>query len=167
MISHKHFTKNVKHHDFLHTYPGVVTVGDGLLDLISSRVAFLLIGRVVGVANTSESLFEAGTCNLEAGVVSILAADLGFGVGISLFTFGVMRIGFLAEAPMFSKLSSGGGLDFVGLGRTLFGLFGPSLRPPPMGLFKMVPKADSLSNSHLMIVSLTEREKNMTIFSIL
>ena len=150
-------------------YPGVVTVGDGLLDLISSRVAFLLIGRVVGVANTSESLFEAGTCNLEAGVVSILAvaADLGFEVGISLFTFGVMRIGFLAEAPMFSKLSSGGGLDFVGLGRTLFGLFGPSLRPPPMGLFKMVPKADSLSNSHLMIVSLTEREENMTIYSIL
>ena len=127
-------------------------------------MAFLLIGRVVGVANTSESLFAAGTCNLEAGVVSILAvaADLGFEVGISLFTFGVMRIGFLAEAPMFSKLSSGGGLDFVGLGRTLFGLFGPSLRPPPMGLFKMVPKADSLSNSHLMMVSLTESENNMT-----
>ena len=78
MISHKHFTKNVKHHDFLHTYPGVVTVGDGLLDLISSRVAFLLIGRVVGVANTSESLFAAGTCNLEAGVVSILAVAADF-----------------------------------------------------------------------------------------
>ena len=125
-------------------------------------MAFLLIGRVVGVANTSESLFEAGTCNLEAGIVSIFAVlDMGFEVGISLFTLdGVMRIGFLtAEAPIFSKLSSGGGLDLVGLGRTLFGLFGPSLRPPPMGLFKMVPKADSLSNSHLMIVSFTENEK--------
>ena len=72
---------------------------------------------------------------------------------------GVIRIGFLAAAaPMLARFSSGGGLDLVGLGRTLlWPLLGSSFRPPPMGLLRSVPNADSLSNSHFIMVSLTEK----------
>ena len=79
---------------------------------------------------------------------------------------GVIRIGFLAAAaPMLARFSSGGGLDLVGLGRTL-PLLGSSFRPPPMGLLRRVPNADSLSNSHFIMVSLTEMNTNNFIFKI-
>ena len=129
------------HGDFkIITHPGVDTVGEGLLDLISSLVAFL-IGNVVGVLKMSSGGFWGSNF---------------WGSNFTGFSeiLGVIRIGFFA-APIFSRLSSGGGLDFVGFGRT-FDLLGSSFRPPPIGLFKRVPNADSLSNSHLIMVSLTE-----------
>ena len=64
-----------------------------------------------------------------------------------------------AVAPNLSKFSHGGGLDLVGFGFIFFGLFfASSRRPPPIGLFNNVPRADSALNSHLMMVSLTGRK---------
>ena len=113
--------------------PGVETVGDGLRERISRRVAFL-IGRVVGVAKTSGSVLGM------IGRASLL---------------GEVMIG---TAPNFAKFSTGGGLDRVGFG-FIFDRLGSSRRPPPIGLFSKVPRADSALNSHLTIVSLTEIRK--------
>ena len=43
------------HNSLKKTYPGVDTVGEGLLDLISILLAFL-IGNVVGVVNISSAV---------------------------------------------------------------------------------------------------------------
>ena len=106
-------------------------MGDGLRERISSRVAFFT-GRVVGATKTS-----AGSVLGMIGRASLL---------------GEVMIG---TAPNLAKFSTGGGLDRVGFG-FIFDLLGSSRRPPPIGLFSKVPRADSALNSHLTIVSLTE-----------
>ena len=112
--------------------PGVDTVGEGLRERISRRVAFLM-GKVVGVAKTSGSLTGW------MGRASLLGeAMMGTGAAAMLILV---------------RFSTGGGLDRVGLGFIL-GLRGSSRRPPPIGLLRRVPSADSALNSHLTMVSL-------------
>jgi hypothetical protein len=67
-----------------------------------------------------------------------------------------------AVAPNLSRFSLGGGLDLVDLGfifDDFFTVF--SLLPPLIGLFNKVFKADSVLNSHFMMVSLTKKRKNI------
>ena len=70
--------------------------------------------------------------------------------------------GFFMFGPNLSRFSLGGGLDLVDLGfifDDFFTVF--SLLPPLIGLFNKVFKADSVLNSHFMMVSLTKKRKNI------
>ena len=70
--------------------------------------------------------------------------------------------GFFMFPPNLSRFSLGGGLDLVDLGfifDDFFTVF--SLLPPLIGLFNKVFKADSVLNSHFMMVSLTKKRKNI------
>lgn len=133
------------------------TVGEGLRERISSRVAFLM-GKVVGVVKTVSS--TAAGPGGGAGITLVLATGLSSVLGDrTMATGGLDTTG--AVAPNFSKFSPpGGGLDLVGLG-FIFDLeevsffLCPPEPPPPTGLFKSVCTAASASNSHLIIVSLT------------
>ena len=98
--------------------PGVA--GEGLLDRMSNRVAFL-IGKVVGVAKTGSLI-----CGFTGVVSSVLkvaevAADGKFAVGFGKFTACIFEIG-TGEAltgalvGKLARFSLGGGLERVGLG---------------------------------------------------
>ena len=77
-------------------------------------------------------------------------------------TLGQSTKGFFMFEPNLSRFSLGGGLDLVDLGfifDDFFTVF--SLLPPLIGLFNKVFKADSVLNSHFMMVSLTKKRKNI------
>ena len=131
--------------------PGVA--GEGLLDRMSNRVAFL-IGKVFGVAKTSSLI--CGFTGVVSSVFKVaeVTADGKFAVGFGKFEIGTGETLTGALVGKLARFSLGGGLERVGLGFILV-LLDSWWRPPPIGLFRRVPRADSALNSHLIMVSFT------------